>query len=261
MRVRTLSSIVLMAILIGSAVMGGSFFAIVLFLVALLSYRELFHIKYQDKFHEISIMRFLGYFCLGLICLNDIFFELDSSLVTLFPILLFTIPVVFYNNSKKYNITDSFYLLGSLFFLGFSFHNIIYMGVSDIYRCILIFLIAFVTDTYAYIGGKLIGKHPLTTISPNKTVEGSIIGTIMGCLVGCIYYNLAIGGISLVTMIILCFMLTILSEIGDLVFSSIKRYFQQKDYSNLIPGHGGVLDRFDSAIFVSLGLSLLSKLL
>ena len=261
MRLRTLSAITLMAILIGSAKIGGYFFGIVLLIFAILSYRELFRIKYQDKSTNISVMRFLGYICLGLVCLNNVLFELDTEFTTLFSILCFTIPVVFYNDSKKYSIIDSFYLLGSVFFLGFSFHNIIYMGISDMYKCILIFLIAFVTDTYAYIGGMLIGKHPLTSISPNKTVEGSVIGTIMGCLVGTVYYHLAIGGLDVSVIVLLCFILTVLSEIGDLVFSSIKRFFNQKDYSNLIPGHGGVLDRFDSVIFVSLGLSLLIKLL
>ena len=60
--------------------------------------------------------------------------------------------------------------------------------------------------------------------------------------------------------VILCIFLSILSELGDLLFSSIKRHFDIKDYSNLIPGHGGILDRFDSVITVSLGLSLILSL-
>ena len=257
MKKRILSSIGLLVILIGSIVLGSKAFGIVMVFVAILGYRELFCIKYKERYHDISVMSFLGYFNLVLICLNDVFFQIDNTFVTLLPILTLTIPVVFYSDTKKYNITDAFFLLGSVFFLGFSFHNIIYMAKVDIYQCILIFLIAFITDTYAYIGGSLIGRYPLTSISPKKTIEGSIIGTIMGCLIGSIYYNLAIGGFSIGIIVLLCFFLTILSEIGDLDFSSIKRYFNKKDYSDIIPGHGGILDRFDSVIFVSLGLSLL----
>ena len=83
----------------------------------------------------------------------------------------------------------------------------------------------------------------------------------MGVLIGYVYYYNVVGGVSVIECIMLCLILTLLSEIGDLMFSSIKRYFNKKDYSNLIPGHGGILDRFDSVIYVSLGLSLILSII
>lgn len=260
MKKRTFSAIILMFILIGSIFLGYKVFSIVMLICAMLGYRELFHIKYDVK-KKIDVVRLIGYFSLILLVLNSIFFSLDNQILVILPLLGLSIPILFYNNSDTYNINDAFFIMGCVFFLGFSFHNIIYMAKMDIYKCVLIFLISFVTDTYAYIGGCLIGRHKLTVISPKKTVEGSIVGTIMGTLIGSVYYNLAIGGIGIVGIIVICFLLTVLSEIGDLVMSSIKRYFNKKDYSNLIPGHGGILDRFDSVLFVSLGLSILMALL
>lgn len=261
MKKRTIAAVFLMIVLVGSVMLGYKVFGLVMLLASLLGYREFINIRYGEKEKNMEVIRLIGYLCLGLIVGNEIFFHINSLILQIVPMLLLTIPIVFYNDSKKYNINDALFIMGVVFFLGYSFHNIIYMAKLDIYNCVLIFLIAFITDTYAFIGGCLIGRHPLTSISPKKTIEGSIIGTIMGCLIGSVYYNLAIGGLDVVSIVLICFTLTILSQLGDLVMSSIKRYYNKKDYSNLIPGHGGILDRFDSVIFVSLGLSIIMAIL
>lgn len=261
MKMRTIGAAILLVVLIGSIMIGYEAFGLVMLACAVIGYGELINIKYGNDEKHVDMIRLVGLICLALLVLNETFFDINHELLFLVPMLGFTVPIVFYNDSKRYNIQDAFFIMGAVFFLGFAFHNIIYMASVDIYKCVFIFLIAFITDTYAYIGGRLIGRHKLTSISPKKTVEGSVVGTIMGVVIGSIYYNLAIGGISVGTTILVCLFLTVLSEIGDLVFSSIKRFFDKKDYSNLIPGHGGILDRFDSVIFVSLGLYIVMALL
>ena len=105
----------------------------------------------------------------------------------------------------------------------------------------------------------LVGNHKLCPkISPKKTVEGLIGGVLMGTFVATSFYFTVINSsISLVFLIFITALLCVVGQLGDLVFSSIKRYYDIKDFSNLIPGHGGILDRFDSLVYVTLAFILL----
>ena len=261
MKERTISAIILLILMIGSIIIDSKLFGILMLIFSVLGFLEFFNIRYSEKNKKLNLIRIVGILCLLLIAMNNTFYKLNLNIVVLIPLLVLSLPIVFYNNNKLYNIGDALYNLGIVYFLGFAFGNIIYMGDTSIVKCIFIFIIAFITDTYAYIGGCLIGRHKLTSISPKKTIEGSVIGTLMGTLIGSVYYFNLVGGVSMFETVTLCLFLTVLSEFGDLFFSSIKRYYDKKDYSNLIPGHGGILDRFDSVIYVSLGLSLILSMM
>ena len=256
MKQRTISGIVLLLVLIGSLVINVKLFNLVLLLVAIKGFNEFLNIRYENK-KEYLVIKILGVISLLFLLFNNIFYKVDFGVIMAFSIFSLTLPIIFYNNSKLYNIVDSLYVIGIVYFLGLAFGNIIYLSNDNLAQCIFIFIIAFISDTYAYIGGSLIGKHKFTDISPNKTIEGVVIGVAMGTFIGAMYYFNVVSNFTFSQTLILCLFLTILSVMGDLLFSSIKRNFKVKDFSNFIPGHGGILDRFDSIIYVSLGLYLI----
>lgn len=137
---------------------------------------------------------------------------------------------------------------------------------DSVYYIIILLLCAFISDTCAYFAGRLFGKHKLIpSVSPNKTVEGSI-----GGLTGCVIVNVLVtllysavfikntAHVNYIALIVLSVITSIAGMIGDLAASTVKRICGIKDFGNLLPGHGGVLDRLDSMNFaVPAGFAIL----
>ena len=259
MKKRLLGAFIVLFILITSLLLGNTVFSITMTIASLLGLRELIDIKYKKR--KIGLIKIISYLLMIFFMINNLVLKLDNKVVICISLISLILPIIFYDDKDRYNINDSLYLFGIIYFIGYAFLNIIDMMGTDIFKGIYIFVIAFITDTYAYISGMLIGKHRFTDISPKKTIEGCLIGGIMGCFIGTMFYYSLVGDLSIIKTIIMSLVLVFLSESGDLVFSSIKRYFDKKDYSNIIPGHGGILDRFDSVIFVSLGMLIMLNIL
>ena len=157
-----------------------------------------------------------------------------------------------YSDKNKYNINDACQMLGGVLLITSA------TVLFNLYRSIRLAVIAYVfmipilTDTFAYFTGMLIGRHKLLeAVSPKKTWEGFIGGSLIATFTSTVFYLTVINTTAPIYIVVLfTLILSIIGQLGDLFFSSIKRHFGVKDFSNLIPGHGGILDRFDSVIFV-----------
>lgn len=258
MKQRVISALVALIIFVPVVLCGGTLFNLAIYIVSMLALWEFLRIKSIRKKMP-DFISFISYIIMTLFVLSNIqnknlIYSIDYRIIVgLF--LVFSIPAVLYHDRSKYSIVDAFYLIGGIFFLGTSFSLIITIRNISLNLILFLFIITIITDTYAFLVGRWIGNVKLLEdLSPNKHLEGTIGGTLAAVFVGTIFYHTVIdSNLPIYIIILMTTFLSVLGQFGDLFFSAIKRYYGKKDFSNIMPGHGGILDRLDSIIFVVFG--------
>lgn len=257
MRKRIFSAVIVLIVFAPMIALGGNLFKVGIVGAAILGLREIINILKKNNNIPI-IVELISYILLGSIIISE---EYILSLIGA-TILLSLIPMIFYKEDE-YNFETASRLLGSILLLGYAFYVMNSLRIASLHMTIFIILVPVLTDTAAFVFGKIIGKHKLSPrVSPNKTIEGALAGLFIGSLFPTIYYVCFVDkSEKFFDILIISIILSIFGQLGDLVFSSIKRRFKVKDFSNLIPGHGGILDLFDSLIFVLITYSVVSTII
>jgi len=249
MKTRILSAIIMLPLL-ALVFIGGRLLLIACFAIGILGVREFYHgfeslnIRPSYMVANISI--------LGLYAIN-LFAPLNDQFYMLWFLAVLIMSLLYLFNIENREIADAMATMTGIFYVVFlSFHVTLVDQIGEYGILVwLIFITAFGTDTMAYFTGYAIGKHKLAPkISPKKTIEGSI-GGIFGSVLLCgLFGYFVIPGL-LLHCIIIGILGGVISQFGDLTASIFKRKMGIKDYGNLIPGHGGILDRFDSVLFTA----------
>ena len=252
MKVRILSAIVLTIILVGAVAGGGiTTFILSLFCTAV-GMMELYRVAGVHK-RAIGVAGYL----LAAVYYAMVWFDLMEHMAlftVMSAIIIMSMYVAGFKNIKAKEAAMTF--LGIYYVaIPLSYLYQIRMLENGVFIFILVFVCSWIADTCAYFVGSAIGKHKLVPVlSPKKSVEGAIGGVVGSALIGGIY-GLVLGNIInkdlWLSFAIIGACGAVISIFGDLAASAIKRNYDVKDYGKLIPGHGGILDRFDSMIFVA----------
>lgn len=244
MKTRIITALAILAFIIPALYYGGWLLLALISCIIIFGGMEYLSLTKQGSAWPFWVKPF------AIVCTFVIVFCPETSLVVplLGVILLcfYAIPVF----SERFQATDSFLCVSYITFFYMIASSFLHIYSSDPNYIWLIIVATYTCDTAAYFTGYCIGKHKLNTrVSPKKTIEGSIGGWIVGALCAFGFAYAFLPQLQVWEMIAAAILLPFSAQIGDLAFSAMKRSFQIKDFSNLLPGHGGVLDRLDSLIF------------
>ncbi len=253
MKTRIISGAVLVVLLIPTLLLGGYFMRVVLALVSLGGIYELHKVFKLEK-ELLCVISFIA--CIFYYIVYE--FKKDiliPEIIGLFLLLVFIYVIAY----PKYKFKDAMVPLIAFIYAGVlvSFIFKIRSMEAGEYLVWLIFISSWICDTCAYFTGVFLGKHKaFPVLSPKKTWEGCVGGVLGGIILGIVFAIIFGSKLSFLSspvpaVAITVMVSSVLSIVGDLAASAIKRENGIKDYSNLIPGHGGIMDRFDSVIYVA----------
>jgi len=245
--------IVAIVLIFGNQILIDVAFAI----IAGMSFHEYSHaFKVNNKAKPLTWLGYLS--CLIIALMHVISHEYLIFIIgAIVPIAVFLCFAQILITKMKYNPIDvSVTLFGVCYIVIFlMFIPIIRAAENGVFLIWYVIFASWGTDVFAFAFGKLLGKHEFSKISPHKTIEGCVGGTV-GAVILILIYTILINkfaglNINYIAICIVGLVLSLLSQMGDFAASSIKRFAGIKDFSNLIPGHGGMLDRIDSIIFIA----------
>ena len=249
-KTRLLSGIVLMAITIALMVYGGYPLFWVITLISVIGLYELYRAVGVQKTMP-ALVGYISSIVIDILILDNGFEELIMWLILTLMVLMACYVIAY----PKYNSEQMTMLMFGLIYVTvmLSFVFKVRFVENGILLVWFIYIGSWGSDTCAYCVGKLIGKHKMPSkLSPNKTIEGCVGGIVGAALIGLIFALVFFKHGQMVWQLpIIGAVSAVISQIGDLTASAIKRNHDIKDYGNLIPGHGGILDRFDSVIFTA----------
>lgn len=253
-KTRLLSGIVLIILMLFVIIKGGDITLFSLLFISLIGMYELYRVFKLEK-SPLAIIAYLItiiFYCdLKWLFLTEPFFIIMSFLIILMFIYVFSYP--------KYEAKDILSIFFGFFYVAMtlSFIYQIRMLEKGLYLTFLIFICSWGSDTCAYVIGKLFGKHKMAPIlSPKKSIEGAFGGVIGTALLTLLYVTIfksqiGVENTQIIILMVISSISALISMVGDLTASAIKRNYNIKDYGKLIPGHGGIMDRFDSVMITA----------
>lgn len=253
MKVRIITAVIAAALFLPIVLKGGYLFTGLIYIMAAVGVFEILRMKGIRLFSFAGIISLLLLFILLLpsSIASDVLAvtghsKLEWTFVAVFLLLIYTVLV-----KNRFTFDDAaFVILGTLY-VGIGFYYFIETRNIGLAYVIFALIIVWTTDSGAYFTGRKIGKRKLwPEISPNKTVEGFIGGIIWAIIAAFIIQWISPLTSSYLVLIAITIAASIFGQLGDLVESAIKRHYNVKDSGSLLPGHGGILDRFDSLLFV-----------
>ncbi|MBW8348901.1 phosphatidate cytidylyltransferase [Bacillus sp. IITD106] len=252
MKQRIITATILIAIFLPIAILGGIPFLFLAYIMASIGLYELFQMRKHSIF---SFHGLIAVLLLWVFLLPNQYFEainitgLSKIELAFAAVLLFLSYTVMVKN--HFTFDDVGFILLSVLYIGIGFFYFVQIREEGLVYLFYALFVVWVTDSGAYFVGRRFGKRKLwPEISPNKTVEGFFGGIISGLVVAILFILFSSIQIPFFQLIIVTIIISIFGQMGDLAESALKRHYGVKDSGNLFPGHGGILDRCDSWLFV-----------